>query len=230
MRPINILILVSTHVLLLTYAIEIIVPHEDVPPSTSGNRIGTAGEGGSSSSGEGCLGTSCGSHGISSEGEGGGNSIGDTTNPGNPARVPGSSSEDGPSESRINGSEVSEALEDIVEQVLSAVAGSSATSATSAPTPTAVAKSAGPNGQACITARSILSTCSVKTSGFLSAGNRVQASCLCYQPGRRSSSWVPDVFDDAISSCDRYVGTVTQLLPFRRRLLQREDSAHFWAM
>lgn len=182
-------------------ALEIVTPHPDEPSVSEGT--GSDGEGSSSSSGEGCVGTSCEGEGTS--GPIGGGDAGGTT--GGHIGAPSPGSDDSGSE--VEGEEVFDALEKVAEQILSAIFPSTA-SASFTPFITAAPSKIDSYAQACVTAHNSYSTCSARTSGFLSAENNVQASCLCYQTLGTSTQWAPNIYDHLVSSCNTYVGTVTQ--------------------
>lgn len=189
--------------LLLANALGFQVPHpeEPSPPVSPDDPVYPEGEGGTSSTGEGCLGTTC---------EGGGTS-GHTGSSGTTGyQVPGSASKG----SEIDGEEVSDVLEEVAEQIISIVSGlvisSSTASASSAPFITAAPTYTDSNAQGCVSAHSIFSSCSARTSGLLSAENTVRASCLCYQTSGVSPYWTPDFYDNAISSCNKFLATMTQ--------------------
>ena len=204
MRLQSIIACILFQLLLLTNALEIVTPHPDEPSVPEAP--GSEGEGGTSSNGEGCVGTSCDGEGTSGESDG---DTGGTTTGGTDTIIPGSGDDNGSIGHEIDGEEVFDALETLAEQILSIVSPSTA-SASSTPSITAAPSSIDPYAQACVTAHNIYSACSARTSGFLSADNSVQASCLCYQTLGASTHWVPTLYDNAVSSCDTYVGTVTQ--------------------
>ncbi|KAL8826092.1 MAG: hypothetical protein Q9191_004009 [Dirinaria sp. TL-2023a] len=203
MRLQSILVCILIQLLFFAKALEVVTPHPDEPSVPEGT--GSDGEGGTSSSGEGCLGTSCEGEGTAGEP---GEDTGGTTSGNTGAIVPGSG-DSGSAGHETDGEEVFDALETVVEQILSAVFPSTA-SASSTPTITAAPRKTDPYAQACVTAHNIYSACSTRTSGFLSAENNVQASCLCYQTLGASTRWAPSLYDNVVSSCDTYLGTVTQ--------------------
>ncbi|CAG8977460.1 hypothetical protein HYALB_00011808 [Hymenoscyphus albidus] len=57
---------------------------------------------------------------------------------------------------------------------------------------------------ACNYVYSAIGYCSSVSPGWISAPTKTQATCLCYS----STSWIPSVFDNSVSSCAQYVKTV----------------------
>ncbi|RYP65076.1 hypothetical protein DL769_006440 [Monosporascus sp. CRB-8-3] len=58
--------------------------------------------------------------------------------------------------------------------------------------------------------------CALETRGFERLPLSSQAECLCYMTDRSTTTWVPDVFDGAFSSCSDRVSTVwTHFRPSR---------------
>jgi hypothetical protein len=61
---------------------------------------------------------------------------------------------------------------------------------------------------ACYQLDSIISSCNSQISAFETLGIKQQASCFCYTS---SSSWAPNGFDNAASSCIQYARTAQPL-------------------
>lgn len=150
--------------------------------------------------------------------ENGGTSHPDSSSP--PGGNAGSSSSDDGSDNEglHKAAEVLEKINDVVDGVQSALSIATSTSTSGSTTRIITSKAPFPTAaHPCLTAQSIYSSCQGRgdqSPNFTDRPVSQQASCLCYSQlvsnsGNATATWLPELFDGYVSSCDAFVASQT---------------------